>query len=299
MSGRGGRGGRGRGGRGPPTNGRRAVAQNSVPWTMDADIVLDGKPSEQFPPYDVPRAPPLTKKEEKQVSFFLLFREQCQDSPLYTQARSRTQASAAGRTYGRDQANGRYGQVSKATVDPFTAVPMYSHRFQKLPRALPDLASRPFAKEFFPPELHGTLDGDDEPGAKRRRVGPKTLGLSTITSYKTAEELFLADVPAGVGAGANNNNNSNNNNSSLDKALELLNSVEKQNEDGREAYLSGEDDDDDWVKGNGEDDEDGEAEEDDVYEDESGDDYNAEQYFDGNHDDDDYDDGGDDGEGYF
>jgi hypothetical protein len=30
-------------------NGRRAVAQNSVPWAMDADIVLDGKPSELFP----------------------------------------------------------------------------------------------------------------------------------------------------------------------------------------------------------------------------------------------------------
>jgi len=30
-------------------NGRRSVAQNSVPWTMDSDIVLDGKPSEQFP----------------------------------------------------------------------------------------------------------------------------------------------------------------------------------------------------------------------------------------------------------
>ena len=49
MSGRGGRGGRGRGRGGPPTNGRRAVAQNSVPWAMDADIVLDGKPTEQFP----------------------------------------------------------------------------------------------------------------------------------------------------------------------------------------------------------------------------------------------------------
>ncbi|KAL2173733.1 DNA-directed RNA polymerase III, subunit Rpc31 [Thermothelomyces heterothallicus CBS 202.75] len=288
MSGRGGRGGRGRGGRGPPTNGRRAVAQNSVPWTTDSDIVLDGKPSEQFPPYDVPRAPPLTKKEEKQVSFFLLFREQCQDSPLYTQARSRTQASATARTYGQDQLNKRYGQVTKATVDPFTAVPMYSHKFQKLPRTLPDLGSRPFAKEFFPPELHSTLDGDDEPGTKRRRVGPKTLGLSSITSYKTAEELFLTDMPQ-VGSGANAN---------LDKALELLNTVEKQNEDGKEAYLSGEDD-DDWVKGNGEDDEDGVAEEDDIYEDESGDDYNAEQYFDGNQDDEDYDEGGDDGEGYF
>ncbi|KAL2138807.1 hypothetical protein VTI28DRAFT_6213 [Corynascus sepedonium] len=256
---------------------------------MDSDIVLDGKPSEQFPPYDVPKAPVLTKKEEKQVSCFLLFREQCQDSPLYTQARSRAQASSTARTYGQEQINKRYGQITKATVDPFTAVPMYSHKFRKLPRTLPDLGSRPFAKEFFPPELHSTLDGDDEPagpGTKRRRVGPKTLGLSNITSYKTAEELFLPDTQQ-ADSGAN-----------LNKALELLNTVEKQNEDGKEAYLSGEDD-DDWVRGNGEDDEDGDVEEDDVYDDESGDDYNAEQYFDGNQDDEDYDEGGDDGEGFF
>jgi DNA-directed RNA polymerase III subunit RPC7 len=156
-----------------------------------------------------------------------------------------------------------------------------------VPRTLPDLGSRPFAKEFFPPELHATLDGDDEPSgpaAKRRRVGPKTLGLSTITSYKTAEELFLPD---GQQVG------------DMGKALQILDTVQKQTENGdEEAFLSGEDD-DDWVKGNGEDDEDGNVEEDDQYEDESGDDYNAEAYFDGNQDDEDYDEGGDDGGDYF
>ncbi|KAK3900996.1 DNA-directed RNA polymerase III subunit Rpc31-domain-containing protein [Staphylotrichum tortipilum] len=267
---------------------------------MDSDIVLDGKPSELFPPYNVPKAPFLSKKEDKQVSFFLLFREQCQDSPLYTQARSWSQAADRhARTYGQDQVNKRYGQTTKATVDPFTAVPTYSHRFKKIPRTLPDHASRPFAKEFFPPELHATLDGEDEgatttngPAAKRRRVGPKTLGLSNITSYKTAEELFLPDgatpTTGGLDDGAN-----------LGKALQLFNSVEKRNEDGdEEGFLSGEDD-DDWVKGNGEDGDDGNVEEDDQYEDESGDDYNAEAYFDGNQDDEDYDEGGDDGGDYY
>lgn len=178
-------------------------------------------------------------------------------------------------------------------------MPTYSHKFKKVPRTLPDLAARPFAKEFFPPELHAALDGEDESGgqaAKRRRVGPKTLGLSSITSYKTAEELFLgADGQAHqlqqggqVGGGG-----------SLDKALQIMSTVEKGGEDGEgEAFLSGEDD-DDWVKGNGEEDEDGNGEEDDVYEDESGDDYNAEAYFDGNQDDEDYDEGGDDGGDYF
>jgi len=254
-------------------------------------------------PYNVPKAPLLSKKEEKQVSFFLLFREQCQDSALYTQARSWSQAVDRARTYGQEQVNKRYGQTTKATLDPFTAVPTYSHRFKKIPRTLPDLASRPFAKEFFPPELHATLDGEDEgttatgtgangPAAKRRRVGPKTLGLSNITSYKTAEELFLPDGAASTAAGLDDGAN-------LGKALQLFNSVEKRNEDGdEEGFLSGEDD-DDWVKGNGEDDEDGNVEEDDQYEDESGDDYNAEAYFDGNQDDEDYDEGGDEGGDYF
>ncbi|KAH6612902.1 DNA-directed RNA polymerase III subunit Rpc31-domain-containing protein [Chaetomium sp. MPI-SDFR-AT-0129] len=344
MSGRGGRGGRGRGGRGPPTNGRRAVAQNSVPWAMDSDIVLDGKPSEQFPPYAVPRAPLLTKKEDKQISYFLLFREQCQDSPLYTQARSRntttTPASTStinpssgsgsnagtSRTYGQDQLNKRYGQTTKATIDPFTSVPMYSHRFRQVPRTLPDLGARSFAKEFFPAELHSTLDGEDDSGAgtgmggqgnKRRRMGPKTLGLSSITSYKTAEELFLggSGAESGIGSGGEHKGK----NGGLNKALELITTIEQRHQHGEDAYLSGEDDDDDWVKGRngagagggggntGNNVEDGEGggggeegldDGDSNYEDEyeSGDDYNAEAYFDGNQDDEEYDEGGDDGD---
>ncbi|KAL2267891.1 hypothetical protein VTJ83DRAFT_5168 [Remersonia thermophila] len=330
MSGRGGRGG-GRGRGGPMVNGRRAVAQNSVPWATDAEILLDGKPSELFPPYDVPRPPPLTRKEDKLVSYFLLFREQCQDGPLYTQARSRLSqpspsAAAAGpsssssaasslapgaRAYGQDQINQRYGLVSKATLDAFTAVPTYSQRFTRAPRALPDLASRPFAKEFFPPELHATLDGDDDDAAaggrpgKRRRLagaGAKTLGLSSITSYKTAEELFFRDglapdQPPRQGGRAKAADGE------LDKALQLMSTLEKRGEGDDDAgFLSGEDD-EDWVRGGhgGDDDEDGAAaaDEDDQYEDESGDDYNAEAYFDGNQDDDDFDDGGDDGGDYF
>lgn len=246
----------------------------------------------------MPKAPALSRKEEKQVSYFLLFREQCQDSPLYTQARTWIRTAGAGRPYGQEQLNRRYGQATKATVDAFTAVATHAHKFQKRPRALPDLGSRPFAKEFFPPELHATLDGDDEPAGpagKRRRVGPKTLGLSSITSYRTAEEVFLPEAaqreqPAD-GAGGN-----------LDKALQLLSTVEKRVEEGGDddgGILSGEDE-DEWFRGNGDDDdEDGNAEDEDQYEDDSADDYNAEAYFEGNQDDDDYDEGGDDGADFF
>ncbi|KAK3352867.1 DNA-directed RNA polymerase III, subunit Rpc31 [Lasiosphaeria hispida] len=279
RGGGGGRGGRGRGGA-TFGNGKRAVASNSVPWNADPDLVVDGKPSELFPPYDVPQAPHLSKKEDKQVSFFLLFREQCHDGPLYTQARSWTQDfSKPRRTYGQDQINKRYGQTSKATVDPFLAVPTYAQKFTQSERTLPDLESRPFAKEFFPPELHATLDGDDGggPASKRRKTGPKTLGLSNITQLKTAEELFL---PEGMENGSGN----------LDKAMEVLATMEKREDGEEDGFLSGEED--DWVKENGEEGEDN-AEDEDQYDDDSGDDdYNAEAYFEGNQDEDDYDEGG-------
>ncbi|KAK3943210.1 DNA-directed RNA polymerase III, subunit Rpc31 [Diplogelasinospora grovesii] len=291
----GGRGGRGgRGGFGGGRGGGRSVAQNNVPWTMDQEIVLDGKPSELFPPYNVPTAPSLSKKEEKQVSYFLLFREQCHDGPLYTQARTWTRTSDTNRrTYGQEQINKKYGTTSKATTDPFLSVPTYSQKFQQTERTLPDLASRPFAKEFYPPELHATLDGEDEVGLatkRRKTTTKKTLALSNITSLRTAEELFMPGAqqePGTEGTGPR-----------FDKVLEVLDKAEKRAEDGEDAgFLSGEDD-DDWVKDN--EDEDGEganAEEEDQYDDESGDDYNAEQYFEGG-DEDDYDDGGDDGGDY-
>lgn len=181
------------------------------------------------------------------------------------------------------------------------------------------MGARSFAKEFFPAELHATLDGEDDSmgggqATKRRRVGPKTLGLSSITSYKTAEELFFAGGGTDSATGEHKSKNP------LNKALELMTTIEQRHQHGEDAYISGEDDDDDWVKGrngaggtgaggagntgNADDGEGGAGGEegldegDSNYEDEyeSGDDYNAEAYFDGNQDDEEYDEGGDDGD---
>jgi len=233
----------------------------------------------------VPRAPPLSKKEDKQVTYFLLFREHCHDGPLYTQARTWSKRQ---RTYGQDQVNMRYGQTSKATIDPFLAVPTYSQKFQQPKRALPDLTARPFALQFFPKELHDVLDDKDIPAGpprKRRRTDNRRLVLSNKTSLQTADDVFGTNETGGtVGLGT---------------ALQVINSLEKRAEDEDDGFLSG-DDDDDWVKDNG-DDEDGNVEDPDQYneDDESdNDDYNAEQYFDGNQEDDDYDDGGGDDGAY-
>jgi DNA-directed RNA polymerase III subunit RPC7 len=230
------------------------------------------------------------------VSCFLLFREQCHDSPLYTQARTWNTSlskSRGSRTYGQDQVNERYGRTSKATVDPFTAVPTYSQKFVQAERTLPDLGSRPFAKEFFPAELHATLDGGEGPTTKRRKTGPKTLGLSNITSLRTAEELFLAD-----GEQQHNQHQANGEVADLSKAMQVISTIEKRTEEGEDdGFLSG--DEDDWVRGEGE--EDGENLDDpDQYDDEaSDDDYNAEQYFEDGGSDKEYDEGGgDDGGDY-
>ncbi|KAB5532506.1 DNA-directed RNA polymerase III, subunit Rpc31 [Coniochaeta sp. 2T2.1] len=247
------------------------------PWANDPNFQgVDGRPSELFPPYNVPVAAPLTKKEEKQVSYFLLFREQVHDGPLYTHTRTFTaDTTEPTRVYGQEQINKRYGLKNKATVDPFLAMPTYSQRFIKQERALPDLADRPFAKEFFPPELHATLDGEDTPaagGAKRRRLnGKKTLALSNITSLRTAADIFMPDQDQA-------------------KALELLDKLG--DDDNPDELLL--DDDDDWVRTN-EDGEEAVDDPEDEFDDESDNDYNAEQYFEGGDADEDYDDGGDGG----
>jgi DNA-directed RNA polymerase III subunit RPC7 len=219
--------------------------------------------------YDVPKPPVLTRREEKQITYFRLHREQIHDSPLYAAARTRQKGpSYSTRAYGQEDINRRYraDKTAKANVDPFLAIPSYSERFSRTERTLPDLGSHPFAKEFFPKELHAALEGQG--GTKRAaKVGRKVLALSSIKSLRTAEEIFYGDATEGA---------------LLDDPASVnrsLNLVGHEDEDGPEDEFE---------------DEDLEAFEDDAdqFEDESENDYNAEQYFDGNQDEDDYHDGG-------
>ncbi|KAK7735522.1 DNA-directed RNA polymerase III subunit C31 [Cytospora paraplurivora] len=227
-------------------------------------------------PYDVPIPAPLSSREKSQVKSFLLFREQIHGGPFYTATRTWDPATSHTRAYGQEQINQRYGIKNKANVDPFTAVEMPSSRMKRPERALPDLSERPFNKALFPPELHGTLDGEDggAVGARRAAVKKKTMTLSKVTTLRTAEEIF--NMPEVNGVDANDNA----------KALEAL---EKLEEGGGE----GEDDMDLGL------DEDAYEEDmDDAYEDDDGGDYDAEAYFD-NGDDDDMDDGGGGDEGEY
>lgn len=240
-------------------------------------------------------AAPLTHQECQTVDYFLLVREQTHSTPLYTQTRTwkslegtgggGTTSGASGKAYGQDQINQQYGVRNKATVDPFTSVPMYSHRFQTTERALPDLSARPFSKELFPPELWPTLDGNDDGrlgkgGANAKNMRDRVLALSDVTSLRTAEDIFQTKkAEDGDAAGADGETGTH-------KALEQLEkfkNVGLDNEDNVEFDLVEDEGDYDEV-------------EDEEYDDDEEGDYNAEAAFD-NGDDDDYGDEFDDGGG--
>ncbi|KAF4988534.1 hypothetical protein FDECE_15021 [Fusarium decemcellulare] len=266
---RGGRGG-GRGGRGGGRGGRPIV-----PW--DTGDEPDARPSELFPPYLVPTPRELASHEKAAVQHLLLLRHQIHGSALYTSKRTALHDPTAPRKhYGQAQVNARYGVKSKASLDPFTAVPTYSHKFVREERALPDWSNRPVCRELFPSELYDTIDAAAAtnagiPGAYKRR----RLELSSISALPSAEEAFGM-----AGDGVNGEDEMQGRN-----LLERLQALKE--EEGDEV---GELEDEEGLD---------EDEQDEVYDDEDAGDYDAENYFDnGDEFGEDYGDDGD-GEGTF
>jgi DNA-directed RNA polymerase III subunit RPC7 len=235
----------------------------------------------------VPIAAPLTKEEEREVNYFLHFRRQVHDGPLYTQTRSSTaDPSNPKRTYGQDQINQRYGVRSKATQDPFNAVPTYSQRFQTEQRSLPDFSTRRYCPELFPPELRATFEGEDVPPLelKKRKAQNKAQA-----SRKVARRLDEASPGmngsgsgSGSGAGGQGDVTMQGQDSGVDGKARVLEAVEnladeEPSEDDMEY-------DEEGVEGEGD--------EDVEFDDEDAGDYNAEIYFDGGEGDDFGEDGG-------
>ncbi|KAK8104993.1 hypothetical protein PG999_008352 [Apiospora kogelbergensis] len=182
MSGRGGRGG-GRGGRGG--------GGKNLPWDYDPAGVQE-QPKERYPKtYKPPRASnfPLSSAEARGVRYFVQLRRDFHGSSLYTHKHlapdstgtSSNPGDPVRRAYGQQQANARYGVRSKATVDPFLSVPMYSHKFVHEARALPDFHGREVHHQLFPEGLWSTIDGTDDGGkaaakAKQRSLKRKSVG---------------------------------------------------------------------------------------------------------------------------
>ncbi|EHK49078.1 uncharacterized protein TrAtP1_000330 [Trichoderma atroviride] len=261
MSRGGGRGG-GRGGRGGGRGGRPGL-----PW--DDTDEPDARPSELFPPYVVPTSRNLNATEYNGVQYFLLLRHQIHSSPLYTSKRtSLIDPDAPRKTYGRDQMNALYDVRSKASVDPFSAMPTYSQRFSRPERALPEWSSRPVCREMYPPELLDTVDSADASGVRKRRK----LELSKVNALPNAEEAFGMPAIEGDDEGVPVDGK---------HILEKLDAL--RDDEGDEV---GDAEDDEGLE---------EEEEDEVYDDEDAGDYDAEGYFDnGDEGGDDY---GDDGDG--
>ena len=179
---------------------------------------MSREPQETYPKsYKPPIAPNLTPDEARCVASLVAFRRAFHNSPLYTHRHitsemMTTAAASAGtsttttlsdpvpRMYGQAQVNARYGVKNRATLDPFLAVPMYSHRFVDESRALPELKGRPYAKDFFPEELWATLDGKDKGGPKGGAGGPKSSTVTAATATAAAA-VNGQDKPRGTKRG--------------------------------------------------------------------------------------------------
>ncbi|KAF4584197.1 hypothetical protein GQ602_005570 [Ophiocordyceps camponoti-floridani] len=220
-------------------------------------------------PRVIPTPRRLTAREVSAVDHFLVLRRQFHESPLYASRRTSLHDPTAPRKlYGQAQMNANYDVRDKASLDPFTAVPAYSHKFVPRDRPLPNWSARPVCSELFPPELRSTVEPDQGSGLRKR---PR-LELSRVNALPSAEEAFGI---AGGGEGAKRSD-----------LLDKLNAL-PENEDDDEV---GEMEEDEQLH---------EDDGDEVYDDEDAGDYDAENYFD-NGDDmaDDYGDG-DDGEGTY
>ncbi|KAI2605621.1 DNA-directed RNA polymerase III, subunit Rpc31 [Hypoxylon sp. NC1633] len=208
--GRGGRGG-GRGGRGAFASAGRKTAPPGMPGGDDPGLLFNEQPQDTYPKFYVPPvAPPLNTAEARSVAAFVAFRRAFHSTPFYTHRHlinavddvaTSKPADAVRRTYTQAQINARFAVKNRATIDPFVAVPMYSHKFVDETRTLPKLKARadPYVKDFFPEELWGTLDGKDTGGPKggflssrplkpKRGVKRKAVAMQDDDPFDSDEE---------------------------------------------------------------------------------------------------------------
>ncbi|KAK8128962.1 DNA-directed RNA polymerase III subunit RPC7 [Apiospora sp. TS-2023a] len=275
MSARGGRGG-GRGGRGGARGGR-----GNLPWDYDPAGVQE-QPKERYPKtYKPPRASnfPLSTAEARAVAYFVQLRRDFHNSNLYTHKHLAPDSTSTSsnltdpvcRSYGQQQANARYGVKSKATVDPFLSVPMYSHKFVHDARTLPDFRGREVHHELFPEDLWNTIDGTDDGGKAAAKLASKRgLKRKDIDEDDEDDEDVVSRKRRGPETDA-------------ERRRRIEEAAQGKDEEGENLAEEDPEDEEEELS----------QEDDDFEEDEDGGDYDAEQYFDGG--DDDY--GDDEGNG--
>ncbi|KAF2233881.1 hypothetical protein EV356DRAFT_503129 [Viridothelium virens] len=141
-----------------------------VPWDEDPD--LEAAPAFDFPhPEKTPRPNPPRRREKEQVAHYRALRDRIRDGPLYT-------------VLGRGVRVGKAPPPAAATFDPFEGQPTYSsQKYRKQRRKVPQLHTRSYVLDFFPEELHSTLDPTRKEGDDRTRPA-KEPKLSTRANFK-------------------------------------------------------------------------------------------------------------------
>ncbi|KAG2412790.1 hypothetical protein HFD88_010347 [Aspergillus terreus] len=122
-------------------------------WDADPNGEPDTAPTPLFPKYTVPRARPLTAREQIQVDLYRQLRERFHDGPYYSVLKS-------------DSSSAKKDSSARAEFDPFHGMPSYSGRYQKKRRAAPNLKGRPYVMKFFPrDDLWRTIQPSYKPGS--------------------------------------------------------------------------------------------------------------------------------------
>ncbi|KAL2865620.1 DNA-directed RNA polymerase III subunit C31 [Aspergillus lucknowensis] len=120
--------------------------------TTDPSGEADTAPTPLFPKYAVPRARPISDREQVQVNLYRTLRERFHDGPYYS-------------VLGVSSESNGYSASSKANFDPFNGMPSYSGKYQKKKRLVPRLQGRPYVLKFFPRELWSTAQPSFKPDA--------------------------------------------------------------------------------------------------------------------------------------
>ncbi|EED12992.1 conserved hypothetical protein [Talaromyces stipitatus ATCC 10500] len=217
-------------------------------WQKLPGELPDGAPTPTFPPYDTPKAEPLSKRERAEVDQYRALRDHFQNGPYYAAVNAASTSA-------------KQGTKERAQFDPFHGMPSYSARYQKRKRTVPKIAGREYIVHFFPRELWRVVRPDYKPD----RPDTQTTG----TRWKRVQAQFEDVGDEDVEEDEQDRKR---------QKEEGDDEEETQDDDGKDL------DDDVEKEGSEEDDElrDDDFSEDD---DEMGGDYNAEQYFDAGDDD--------------
>ncbi|BCS20116.1 DNA-directed RNA polymerase III subunit C31 [Aspergillus puulaauensis] len=134
----------------------------------------DTAPTPLFPKYAIPRARPLSEREQVQVELYRTLRERFHDGPYYS-------------ILGASSGTG-YTTNSKANFDPFNGMPSYSGRYQKKKRLVPRVQGRPYVMKFFPRELWTTVKPNYKPDGLLDGYVPQTLQGGVKRGFEEDDE---------------------------------------------------------------------------------------------------------------